>query len=94
MTALTIFISGPPKIPIFGSYFFLLAINYKHLHLATTTLAKWYGTKILGIYYGSSHVMVVHDLDTTKEVLNNPDLDGRPIFPIVEARDPFFRVFG
>lgn len=38
--------------------------------------------------------MLVHDLDTTKDVLNNPDMDGRPEFAMVRARDPFFKALG
>lgn len=38
--------------------------------------------------------MSVHDLKTCKEVMNNPDLDGRPIFELIKARDPDFNVYG
>lgn len=87
-------IQGPPKIPIFGSYLFLLAINYNHIHLATATLARWYKTKILGFFYGPYRLITVHDMDTTKEVLNNPDISGRAMLPFVQARDPDFKIFG
>lgn len=64
------------------------------MHRAGETLARWYNTSIMGFYFGTVPCMLVLDLDTTKEVLNNPDMDGRPIFPMVRARDPFFGVFG
>lgn len=64
------------------------------MHRATNIVARWYGTSILGFHFGSTPTLAVHDLDTTKEVLNNPDLDGRVIFPLVEARDPLFNVWG
>lgn len=87
-------LKGPPKIPIFGSYFFVMPFNYRHIHRATETVARWYNTNILGFFYGSIPILAVHDLDTTMEVLNNPDLDGRPIFPMVRARDPLFKAWG
>lgn len=86
---------GPPKLPFLGSYPFLLLTNYKHLHRATDALARWYRTPVLGLHYaGNLPAMTVHDMATTKEVLNNPDLDGRPIFNMVRARDPQFEVYG
>lgn len=85
---------GPPKVPILGSYPFLLLVNYKHLHRATETLARWYQTPVLGFHYDTIPSMTVHDMATTKEVLNNPDLDGRPVFNLVRARDPAFNVWG
>lgn len=89
------FAPGPPKVPLLGSYPFLLLVNYKHLHRATEWLGKWYQTPVLGIHYaGNVPAMAVLDMATTKEVLNNPDLDGRPVFAMVRARDPMFNVWG
>lgn len=85
---------GPPKIPIFGSYLFFLPINYKHIHRATETMARWYNTSILGYHYKSIPSITTIDLDSTKEMLNNSDMDGRPVFELVRSRDPFFNVWG
>lgn len=86
---------GPPRIPIFGSYLFILAVNFRHCHRATQWLCKYYKSKLLGFYYGNDFVgIAVHDLATCKEVLQNPDLDGRPIFMLAKTRDPKFDVWG
>lgn len=85
---------GPPKLPLLGSYPFLLMCNYKHLHRATETLARWYRTPVLGFTYVTTPAVTVHDMATAKEVLNNPDIDGRPVFMLVKARDPTYGVWG
>lgn len=64
------------------------------MHRATEAVARLYKTSILGYHYASVPTVSIHDLDTTREVLNNPDVDGRPIFPMVRARDPLFNVWG
>lgn len=86
--------AGPPKIPIFGTYLFMLSVNYKHLHRATETLGRWYNTTVLGLHTGSGPCVTVHDLDTSKEALSNPDLDGRPYLPLATLRDPLFKIWG
>lgn len=86
---------GPPKLPFIGSYPFILPLNYKHLHRATETLARWYRTPVLGFHYaGNVPAMTVHDTDTALEMLRNPDFDGRAIFDIIRARDPDFDAWG
>lgn len=86
--------TGPPRLPIFGAYLFLLFINKNQLHRATEYLSKIYKSTIVGFYYGPLLGVTIHDLKTCKEVMNNPDFDGRPLFEIVRARDPEFNLWG
>lgn len=85
---------GPPSLPLFGAYPLLLLINYRHLHLATTALARWYRTEVLGFYYRNALVVTTHSLRRTREVLLNTDLDGRPVFELIRIRDPQLDVWG
>lgn len=85
---------GPPSLPFFGAYPLLLLLSYRHLHVATTALARWYRTDVLGFYYRSVPVVTVHSLRHTREVLLNPDLDGRPVFELIRIRDPQLGVWG
>lgn len=86
---------GPPRLPWLGSYPFLLALNYKQLHRATETLSRWYRTPVLGFHYaGNVPVMTVHEMSVARELLNNPDFEGRPVFELVRARDPDNDVHG
>lgn len=81
-------LAGPPSIPIFGSYLFLLLINYKYLHKAVIKLSKWYNTDIVGLYVGKFPTVVVHSAEGVREVLNNQAYDGRPALFIGAIRDP------
>lgn len=86
---------GPPRLPWLGSYPILLAVNYRQLHRATEWLARrWYRTPVLGFWYVDVPTVSVHDMQIAREVLNNPAIDGRPVFPMVLARDPDFRAWG
>lgn len=38
--------------------------------------------------------MSVHDLTAAKELLNNPDFEGRPVLELIRARDPDFVMRG
>ncbi|XP_017868613.1 PREDICTED: probable cytochrome P450 304a1 [Drosophila arizonae] len=78
---------GPPRLPFFGSYLFLLLINYKYLHKAVLSLSKWYKSDIIGLYVGKYPVAVVHDGQTVREVLNNQVYDGRPGLFLSKMRD-------
>uniref|UniRef100_A0A336KN19 CSON013586 protein n=1 Tax=Culicoides sonorensis TaxID=179676 RepID=A0A336KN19_CULSO len=79
---------GPPRIPIFGSYLFLLLIDKKNLHLAVLKLCKWYNTKVLGFYIGNTPTIVANDYDSVREILFNQAFDGRPDIYIARLRDP------
>lgn len=79
---------GPPRIPFFGSYLFMLLLDYKYLHKAALKLSKIYKSKVLSLYMGPYLVYVVNDPDGVKEVLNNPDFDGRPDIFLARMRHP------
>lgn len=81
-------LTGPPRIPMFGSYLFLLMINYKFIHKAVLKLSKWYKTDIVGFYVGQFPVVVVHCAEGVREVLNNRAYDGRPALYVGAIRDP------
>jgi len=80
--------TGPPKIPLFGSYLFMLIINFKYLHKAALTLSRWYKSDIIGLHVGPFPVAVVHSADGVREILNNQVFDGRPQLFVAAMRDP------
>lgn len=81
---------GPPRLPILGSYPYLLLINYKHLHKAVDWLCKYYKTDLLGLYAAEFPTIVANTMATAKELLNNPALDGKPTLKLATLRDPDF----
>ncbi|XP_034659890.1 probable cytochrome P450 304a1 [Drosophila subobscura] len=85
---------GPPRIPFFGSYLFLLLLNYKYLHKAALTLTRWYKSDIIGLHVGPFPVAVVHSGEGVREVLNNQVFDGRPGLFLAAMRDPGDEVRG
>ena len=70
-------ILGPPRLPLYGSYWFLLFANYKYTFKAIDYLARRYRTKVLGFYMGSFATVVTCDYDSIKEVLTKPEFQGR-----------------
>ncbi|XP_052890445.1 probable cytochrome P450 304a1 [Anopheles moucheti] len=78
---------GPPRFPLLGSYPFLLALNYNHLHRAAAMLTKLYKTKLVGLYLGPHPAIVVNDHDTVREVLQRSEFDGRPDLFLARLRD-------
>lgn len=79
--------TGPPRIPLFGSYLFLLMINFKYLHKAALTLSRWYKSDIIGLHVGPFPVAVVHSAEGVREILNNKAFDGRPGLYLAAMRD-------
>ncbi|XP_055619043.1 probable cytochrome P450 304a1 [Toxorhynchites rutilus septentrionalis] len=82
---------GPPRLPLVGSYPFLLALNYRHLHQAAAKLSKLYGSKLIGLYLGPLPTVIVNDYETVKEVLGRADFDGRPDLFMARLRDEHFQ---
>lgn len=85
---------GLPRLPLFGGYPLLLLVNYRHMHLATAAVARWYRTDVMGFFYRQVPVITVHSLRLTREVLLNPLMDGRAVFELVRVRDPQLNVYG
>ena len=79
---------------MFGSYLFLLLINFNHIQRGVFRLTKYYKNKIIGFYYGSIPVIIVNELTVCKEVLFNRDLDGRPALFLGKLRDPHYDIKG
>lgn len=85
---------GPPRLPIFGAYGFMLLLNYKHLYRAVAWLCKYYKTDVLGLYVGPYLAMVTHSYEATKECMNNINFDGKPLLPLAALREPNFQPYG
>lgn len=79
---------GPPKVPWFGSYIFMLLLNRNHLHLAMNKISKFYKSKIIGMHFGDVPVVVLNDNQSVKMALNHRDFDGRPDLLMGRLRDP------
>ncbi|CAG2054734.1 unnamed protein product [Timema podura] len=77
---------GPPSLPIYGSYWFVLLCNYKYIYKSFDTLARWYNTKLLGLHLGPLPTVVACDLDTVKEIFARPEFNGRLDCYISQAR--------
>ncbi|EEZ99196.1 cytochrome P450 304E1 [Tribolium castaneum] len=77
---------GPPSLPIWGSYWFLLKENYNLLHLSFETLGKRYKTDILGFFLGNAPTVVTLSYELTKEMLSRDEFMGRNDTIIVQTR--------
>lgn len=85
---------GPPRLPFLGSYPFMLLLNYRHMHRAIDWLCKYYETDVLGLYAAHFPTVVANTTAAVKELLNNPDLDGKPQLLLARMRDPDFTIRG
>lgn len=86
--------SGPPKVPWFGSYIFMLLLNHKDLHYAVNRICKFYKTTVLGLHLGPYPVVIVNDSENVKKVLYHRDFDGRPDILMGRMRHPELDVHG
>lgn len=85
---------GPPRIPFIGSYLVLYLVNRKYLHLAVQKLCEYYKTNVLGLYIGDSLTVVTNTQETLREVLFNPDFDGRTDFFAARLREKNYQKNG
>lgn len=85
---------GPPRLPLFGSYLFLLMINYKHKHLAINKLCEYYKSPVIGFYTGSFITVVANDPKSVREMLFNQDFDGRVEAFLGRVREPNYNFKG
>jgi Cytochrome P450 len=85
---------GPPKIPILGSYLFLLLINYDRLHVAVMSLCERYKSTIIGFWSGRTLVVTANDYESVREVLFNSDFDGRNDFFVARLRSINYKLSG
>ncbi|KAM7363718.1 putative cytochrome P450 304a1 [Cochliomyia hominivorax] len=79
---------GPPRIPLFGSYLFMMLADFKYLHKGVLKFSKWYKTDIVSFYMGPFPIVAVHCAEGVREILNNSDYDGRPDIYLNRMREP------
>lgn len=84
------FIAGPPRIPVFGAYLFLIFLNYKQIHKAIDKLCKYYNSNVIGFYYGPAPVIIANDVDSVREALRDTKLDGKADILLAQLRAPDF----
>ncbi|KAK5638647.1 hypothetical protein RI129_012942 [Pyrocoelia pectoralis] len=68
---------GPPNLPIWGGYWFLLMANYNFVHKAIDVLAKLYNSDIVGIFFGNTPVVHITGYNLVKEALTRDEFVGR-----------------
>ncbi|XP_037952787.1 probable cytochrome P450 304a1 [Teleopsis dalmanni] len=88
---------GPPRIPLFGSYLFMMMSNFKYLHKGVLKFSKWYKSDIIGFHVGSLPVIAVHNAEGIRQVLNNQSFDGRTHIRqtfLAEMREPDGNILG
>ena len=85
---------GPPRIPLFGSYLFLLLINRKNKFLAINKLCEYYKSNIIGFYTGTFVTVVANDAKSVREMLLNPKFDGRNDSLLSRMREPNYTLSG
>lgn len=85
---------GPPKVPWFGSYIFMLFLDRKHLQFAVNRICQFYKTTVLGLHLGPYPVVIVNDSENVKKVLYHRDFDGRPDILMGRMRHPNLDLHG
>uniref|UniRef100_A0A182G035 Cytochrome P450 n=1 Tax=Anopheles albimanus TaxID=7167 RepID=A0A182G035_ANOAL len=81
---------GPPRVPLLGSYPFLLALNYRHLHRAAARLSELYRSNLIGLHLGPLPAVIVNDHSLVRQVLQRSEFDGRPDLFLARLRDERF----
>lgn len=85
---------GPPRIPLIGSYLFILLINYKNKHLAINKLCKYYKSSVLGFFTGDVLTVVANDPKSVREMLFKQEFDGRNDILLARLREPNYDLRG
>ncbi|XP_031345332.1 probable cytochrome P450 304a1 isoform X2 [Photinus pyralis] len=68
---------GPPSLPIWGGYWFLLLANYNFTHKAVEVLSRRYKSDLVGIMLGRTPTVLVTGHDLVKETLTRQEFIGR-----------------
>lgn len=68
---------GPPSLPVYGAYWFLLLSNWTYIHKAIENMRRRYKAKVLGFYLGNVPTVVACDYESIKEVETRPEFLGR-----------------
>ncbi|KAK9307391.1 hypothetical protein QLX08_002285 [Tetragonisca angustula] len=66
-----------PRLPIVGSYWYLLWYNYEFPFKAMTYYTNKLKSKVLTCYFGGFMTVIANDYNSIKEVLTNNDFNGR-----------------
>nr|UZE89832.1 cytochrome P450 CYP304W1 [Chrysoperla zastrowi sillemi] len=77
---------GPIRIPIFGSYLYLLLRDVKHFYVETQRWCDKYNSKVVALFIGSYNAVSVNDLEGIRRVFLCNDFDGRPFPYSVQLR--------
>lgn len=85
---------GPPKIPFFGSYIFMLLLNRNHLHRSINRICQFYKSTVIGLYLGNDLALILNDAESVKKALNHNDFDGRPNILLGRLRHPNMELHG
>lgn len=87
-------IPGPPKLPFFGSYLFLLLLNRKDFQKAASKLCKIYKSNVIGMHLGSTPLVILNDSEKVRQALNHRDFDGKPDILMARLREPDMKLTG
>lgn len=85
---------GPPNVPFFGGYFFMLLLNRHHLHKAANKLCEFYKSNIIGIHLGPFPLVILNDNEKVRKALYTREMDGRPGVLMARMRDPKMNITG
>lgn len=85
---------GPPRIPLVGSYLYILLINHKLKHFAINKLCEYYKSTVIGFYTGNVLTVVANDPKSVREMLFKQEFDGRNDILLGRLREPNFNVKG
>lgn len=77
---------GPPRLPIWGSYWLLLIQNYYYLHVSLMQMCNKYKSKVLGFYLGPYPCVVACSYDGVNEILRRPEYQARPDILLARTR--------
>ncbi|XP_049964331.1 probable cytochrome P450 304a1 [Schistocerca serialis cubense] len=83
-----LYVTGPPRLPIWGSYIELLLENYKFPYKVMDAFKRRYNSKLVGLYFGPLPVVVINDYEAAKEAFNKPSLQGRISNIAIKQRMP------
>ena len=76
-----------PRLPLGGSYWYLLWGDYKFPHKTVSYYVKKFQSKILSCYLGGFMAVIANDYDSIKEILTREEFDGRATdVDVVKAR--------
>jgi hypothetical protein len=79
-------VSGPPRLPVWGSYWFVLLKDFKFTYKGFHKLAQKYKTSVLGLFLGPLPAVVVHDYESIRQVVTRPEFQGRVKIPLFNMR--------